>query len=311
MGGIRGGFMYYFWKNYLFTYNFAENSVSVSSPHAVWNIPDSCYPPIPYTSHIRLIYHRDVGKNSVEARQSQTNNDNNVAVLEKNDGEDPFGCLPIDLLKIIIRFLHNNVVDYMNFRAVSRSCESAAPRIQWREAPISLKSAPLLPWLMSSDNSHPGTHSFVDSKLGGKYLVKIPESLVDAKILYSRKGWLLMHNIAMESLSFYNPLTKNIIRLPHDLAQAIVLFSSMGFSDFSPKCYVVVAIHALDETKVHVFWYGSLFRFNNDRDKFVTNHTSPVVFYDGGFYVLGRDGNLGIFVVLGPQRHTWKVLDKP
>ncbi|XP_038685563.1 F-box/kelch-repeat protein At1g57790-like [Tripterygium wilfordii] len=211
-------------------------------------------------------------------------------------------------------FLNKNVVDYMNFRAICRSCESAAPLIQWREAPISLKSAPLLPWLMSPDN-HSGIHSFVDPKLGGKYLVKVPESLVDANILYSRKGWLLMHSISRNALSFYNPFTKDIIKLPY-LLRAFVLSSSMGFT-YAPtsKSYVVVAIHiTLHEAEVRVFWYGwrgwSNYRFTNDISKFVSNHNSPV-FHEGGFYVLGKDGNLGVFKVLWPERYTWKVLAVP
>ncbi|XP_038691603.1 F-box/kelch-repeat protein At1g57790-like isoform X2 [Tripterygium wilfordii] len=292
---------------------FEDHSISLSSRRLMWNIPKTCDQTIFFVPDLRL-FHRQVEQDSDEARRSEIEGRETIEQANKekslfgmNEGESQLFGLPIDLLKIIVRLL--NPVDYINLRSISKTCRSVLPQIQWREPSISLPFAPLSPWLVFSYMDS-GIHSFMDPKLGGRYLINIPKSLVDGKILHSKDGWLLMSK-TLKGLSFYNPLTKEIIKLSK-LDMDFLSYSCIGFSSSpkSPEC-LVVAIDSLHFPCVYTIHPGEekwhYYEFENHNYRSDTSLDSPV-FYDGAIYVLDEYGNLVVFELQREGKMTWKVL---
>ncbi|KAF5729531.1 hypothetical protein HS088_TW21G01698 [Tripterygium wilfordii] len=313
-GEIKGGFIYIERGDYFYIYNSEDQSLSIFMPHLMCNIPRTP-DPILFMPDLRLFDRQveqdldEAGQSEIEERETieQANNKN---ILGMNEGESKLFGFPVDLLVFITRLL--NPVDYINLRTISKTCRSTLPQIQWREPSISLPSAPLSSWFIFS-YTHSRIHSFVDSRLGGRYLINIPDSLVDTEILHSNDGWLLM-SIDLKALSFYNPFTKEIIKLPNP-PRDFFLSSCIGFSS-SPKSRecLIVAIGVSDSASIYIIRLGEEewhhYEFDNHNHTFDTSHNSPV-FYDGAIYVLGQYGNLGVFELLQEGQMTWKVLHKP
>ncbi|XP_038680460.1 uncharacterized protein LOC119981430 isoform X2 [Tripterygium wilfordii] len=321
-GDIKGGFIYIAWQQYFYIYSFEDHSLSKSLPRLMWNIPKTCghsRPIILFGPDLRHVEQNlgEPGRSEVKGREVRQQTNHNANMLGTNEGESQLFNLPIDTLTFITRLL--SPVDYINFRATSRTCRSVLPQIQWREPSISSHAAPLLPWFISSDEIS-GIHSFVDSKLGGKYFINISKTLLDAKILHSNNGWLLMSR-GLKALSFYNPFAKEIIKLPKP-PKEFFRSSSIGFSSSpkSPEC-TVVAIHAVDIARIYVLrirekeWRHYAFDIPyfdnhdlvNNPQEFETSNNSPV-FCDGALYVLGQYGSLGVFELQGREQGTWRII---
>ncbi|XVF70662.1 hypothetical protein PTKIN_Ptkin11bG0180300 [Pterospermum kingtungense] len=222
--------------------------------------------------------------------------------------------LPLDILKLITENLY--LVDYMNFRLACKTFREVAPHIQWRETTsFKLQSHSLPPWLIFADKGDTSTlHTFIDPKLGSRYLMNIPESLIGYEIRYSKEGWLLMSSKVLgDSMFFYNPFIKKTISvLPQTELDVIVSF---GFSSSptSPNCIIVgisyfsfAWFNPSRDEEWHEFW-------RDDYPNFNPTHSSPL-YFNGAFHFLGQNGNLGVFWTEesnGELMGYWDVFETP
>ena len=144
--------------------------------------------------------------------------------------------------------------------------------------------------------------------------MNIPKSIIDFDIRYSKEGWLLMSSkVEGDSLFFCNSFIKKLISVPPQTDMNTC--QSFGFSSLptSPGCIIVgISLFSISffNFSVEEDWHEV------DRDDyayFTPNHNSPV-YFDGAFYFLGQDGNLGVFSY--EELHDgalidWDVLKKP
>ncbi|XP_026451014.1 F-box/kelch-repeat protein At1g57790-like [Papaver somniferum] len=138
-------------------------------------------------------------------------------------------------------------------------------------------------------------------------------------IRFQKGGWLLMskEDWVTTSLFFYNPFTRETIKLPQLPVEEIYGFSGISFSSLptSSDC-VVFAIEQRGRENCEVSLYfirkGEAFwRFfvfgNADTEKYIPLHNAPVI-CNGVFYCVDYNGALGI---LNIEDNSWKVLEKP
>ncbi|XVE80383.1 hypothetical protein DITRI_Ditri14bG0135400 [Diplodiscus trichospermus] len=308
--GIAGGFVYFTLgtDKILYSFNIEDKSISVSLPWMnppprsapFWFVPNLLKPPCitnPKTKIDPIVQKAD--------RFSS----------HKNEAEVRNLCdLPIDIIGLIAENLY--LVDYMNFRSVCKTFKLVAPHIQWNETSFKLQSHSLPPWLMFADQNR-SLHTFIDPNLGGKYLMGIPQCMIDFDIRYSKEGWLLMPSkVVDESMFLYNPFANEPISLPPNANWETC--HSFGFSSLptSPGC-IIVGISLFTVTFLRLGdeeWQGI---WRDDYGNFTTNHNSPV-FFDGAFYFLGREGKLGVFSFYESYEDDgvwteweWDVLEKP
>ncbi|KAF7831164.1 F-box/kelch-repeat protein [Senna tora] len=232
--------------------------------------------------------------------------------------------LPLESLTIIADCL--NLFDYLNFRATCQDCR-LIPKLQHRQALQKFKtchSSSSTMWLLLSVNDKTA-FKFVDPVHDTSFLMSVPESLKGNMVRYSKNGWLLMSD-GESSMSFLNPFTEEIIRLPAtpewiDISSYALAFSSLPTS---PDC-IIVGCRALPTTKIsdlsiihttmeeHSEWlhfileYYGVFWF----------HNSSLVLYEKSFYLLGLHGKLSILkyedeIDLEPDwTISWDILEKP
>ncbi|XP_022717676.1 uncharacterized protein LOC111276132 [Durio zibethinus] len=269
--GIEGGFIYFTsgTDRILYSFNIEDKSISTSLPcnnlqepwsSSFWFMPDLSYVLIEsslftniYSSmystanpktEVNQIIIKEVKQGEEEEEEIEIEERKGKQILEfspdKSEAQVRNLCdLPLDIIASIAENLH--LVDYVNFRLVCKTFRLVAPQIQWRQT-FNLESHSLPPWLMFS--GHQGDsralHTFIDPKLGDRYLMNIPKSIIDFDIRYSKEGWLLMSSkVQGDSMFFYNPFIKKLISVPPQADFEI--YHSFGFSSLptSPGCIIV------------------------------------------------------------------------
>lgn len=322
VSGIEGGFVYYTWgrdKKMLYSFNVEDRSISIRRPCRNFQPSSRSFWFIPYLRTIdekthevnQMISRREEEKQiETETRKGKHND----ILKSSSEAEVRNICdLPSNFLALIaagnLYFL-----DYMNFRLACKTFSVAAAHIQWRETSLKLQSHSLPPWLMFADRGNGRTlYTLIDPKLGvgGRYLMNIPESIIDFDIRYSKEGWLLMSSkVVGDSMFFYNPFIKKLISVPSKTNQ-IGPCHSFGFScsPTSPGCTIVGISGRLlhwNDGEWHNEWLDDFYPY------FTPTHGSPV-FFEGAFYFLGQEGNLGVFSYEESDdgfRSDWKVLGK-
>ncbi|XP_022734309.1 F-box protein At3g56470-like [Durio zibethinus] len=276
----------------LYSIDIEENSVSVSLPCTdlkppwstpIWVMPDLSLSPV----------HRRMEK--IEPDQIE---DIVPCVESKNKEEIGYFCeLPLDLLSSVASCLVLH--DYMNFRVVNRICRLAAPPIHWPATIKKLVRHSLAPWLMVCKKGQDKC-KFIDPLHRERYLMNNPNKSSDVRMCYSKEGWCLMLQ-GEYTIFFWNPFTKKIIllpKLPHEFKTIIGCdFSS---SPDSSGCLLVLIYILVGEGH-----WESLYAFKW-KDFKLSKNNNPV-FYNEELYLLGSEGNLGVF----REGFIWEVLDKP
>ncbi|WRX29320.1 hypothetical protein QQP08_021807 [Theobroma cacao] len=319
--GIEGGFVHFTvgTDRCLYSFNIEDKSISVSLPWV--HLPKSWSTPFWVMPDSSLLFHNRKPEGSQilskEVNQKEDREDKQILKFspDKSEAEVRNLCdLPLEIIALIANNLY--LVDYINFRLVGKTFRLVAPHVQWRETSHKLNSHSLSPWLMFAQGNSRTLHNFIDPKFGDRYLMNIPESIIDFDIRYSKEGWLLMSSRDEGgSMCFYHPFTKKLISVP-PLVVNLERCHSFGFTSLptSPRC-LIVGISS-----------SSIFYFNFSEDEgwfqfergdvptaFIPNHTNPVLF-EGAFYFLGQQGNLGIssFDNLYDQHMVdWHVHEKP
>ncbi|OVA01301.1 Protein of unknown function DUF295 [Macleaya cordata] len=255
-------------------------------------------------------------KCSINVNEEEESQKTNGGELE----ESAWGILNEAILVWISSFLHP--VDRIHFRSVCQAHRSAVPAVNWRTTSTDIiQTTSLSPWLVFSKKNDP-IYNFIDPMHNNeKYHMNLSEFLLDAKIRFSKGGWLLMSS-GKKTVFFFNPFTRERIQLPDLPGRYEYMFCGISFSSLptSADC-VVFAITEWGEDAVFIFFISrgdaswSFRIFNNTRMpssekcmEFVPWFNTPV-FYNGGFYCLDYDGTLGVFDL--EDNFSWKVLANP
>ncbi|XP_026451180.1 F-box/kelch-repeat protein At1g57790-like [Papaver somniferum] len=173
-----------------------------------------------------------------------------------------------------------------------------------------------------------------------KYLMELSDQLlVGARIRFSKNGWLLLSR-GKKIIFFYDPFTRETIRLP-DLPYGYTLggisFSSLPTSpDYSSNCFTLLLVIAIsnwnpgngEESYINFLvtgpgksatgWTTRQFMYESTSEsrcestgdylhEFMPCINNPV-YHKGDFYCLDYNGLLGVFSVTG--YFSWKVLSK-
>ncbi|KAK3014506.1 hypothetical protein RJ639_009409 [Escallonia herrerae] len=204
-------------KKSLYIYQIEDGTVSVLLPCP--DLPTPCLlpiwmmPPTPRQMMSKIDLEEEEEKNAVKFDQQKENTEEEEEEEEMQAKLGTRFCdLPLDML-ILIGLEHLTPFDYMNFRAACKLCRLVAPPTQWRTrgAFVGSEAHLLSPWLVTKKRDK---CSFVDSKLKGRYMVTVPESVSDARICCAKDGWVLLMSESHLSMFCFNPFTKAIIQIP-------------------------------------------------------------------------------------------------
>lgn len=205
--------------------------------------------------------------------------------------------LPVELLEAIL----SPLILTDNIRA-SAVCK------RWHSVARSVRVENQSPWLMYFPKSG-NCYEFYDPVQRKTYSLELPE-LDGCCVCYTKDGWLLLYRPKNRLLFFFNPFTRELIKLPRfEMTHQIVAFScaptSTGCIIFTVKhvSSTIVAIStcypgAKDWTTVHY----------ENRSLFVCSIWNKLVFCNGLFYCLSLTGWLGVF---DPVLCSWNVLEVP
>ncbi|OMO92872.1 hypothetical protein COLO4_17232 [Corchorus olitorius] len=222
--------------------------------------------------------------------------------------------LPLHILELIAEKLY--LVDYINFRSVCNAFR-LVPHIKWRQVSSNNKfqySQLLSPWLIfPKHTNHPSyaIHNLFDPHLGGLYTIQIHEPPLDAKIRYSKNGWLLMSN--HNSIFIYHPFVRTGTIT---LREAPLHCFGYALSSLPPTPRTILVASGVDA--IYYFCstlgYWSTYRCNA-YDDFVKIDNSPIIFLNGVFYFLSGQGKLGAFWLMrdtgGGVWKTFRSLKSP
>ncbi|KAF7831161.1 F-box protein [Senna tora] len=272
-------------KGLLYSFNVTDGCLSVTLP---------C-PTVPshWSSPMILMPH-DV--RSEQGKRFDEKEDRSSARIVRV-GETSFLDLPLECQEMIADCL--NLFDRRSFRATCRDFR-LIPKLQHRQALQRFKScaSSSTMWLLLSVNDMTA-FKFVDPVHGTSFLMSVPESLKGSVVRYSSNGWLLMSD-GKSSMSFLNPFTEEIIKLP--LTEQCASSYAMAFTSLPtfPNCTVVdcgASPPTATGSKLSILltttpdnWVdGSI----ENNAIFRINNSSPV-FYKESFYLLGLDGKLSV-----------------
>ncbi|XP_026419619.1 F-box/kelch-repeat protein At1g57790-like [Papaver somniferum] len=239
-----------------------------------------------------------------------------VGVDNEGDLEKPrpWYTLIEDMVESIADCLHR--LDYAHFRSVCKANLALMPMRKLTSTCATRGTYPS-PWLMFSRDHGCAIFDFVNPMHNNeKYFLNLSD-LVGSVIRFQKGGWLLMSKEDQEtsSLFFYNPFTRETIKLPQLPFDEIYGCSGISFSSLptSSDC-AVFAIERKGIEKISFYFirkgeaFWSSFVFGNaDTEKYIPLHNAPVI-CNGVFYCVDYNGALGVFNI---EDNSWKVLEKP
>ncbi|KAH7862044.1 hypothetical protein Vadar_034067 [Vaccinium darrowii] len=311
----------------LYAYNIKDDSVSVSLPcpnlSTPWKSPIWVMPNLRLTNDdCRKAVH--ISEKNQQKQEEEGSGEEKKELVEKGEHEKIEAKeglnlldLPSDILKSICKLLMP--VDYMKFRAVSTMTRQLAPHIEWRTSMSGLdqrRYSLSSPWLLNFEKNC-GVLSFVDPYHNDKYLVRIPTSLENVTLCYCKDGWLLMcqwskttdpEDPYQSRLIFFNPFTKETIIYP-PFRFLMLDFSQFGFSSSpsSSNCVVVVVSCIITTVSIYISrsreeeW--SHFQLESNSN-FGLGFMSYPVFANGAFYIMSKNGGLGVLKLEGTDENN-------
>ncbi|TVU05673.1 hypothetical protein EJB05_48845, partial [Eragrostis curvula] len=220
--------------------------------------------------------------------------DSELFLMEKHAvSSAPWHDLLPELLPLLVSKL-SCPVDILLFRAVCKS---------WNIVPSMEEQDKVWPWLMHCSKQD-GTCKMFDPLRGKEYTLSIDAFKSDDRTILrsSKDGWVFVSTgDEIDDIFIINPFTEDIMELP--MFDRCYHFHGVSFS--STPCFVLVDAHVSGLRRIgQEDWQEIFLEF---QVPFPVAYNNPV-YYRGGFYCLGRKGNIGVF---DPNDRTWTVLDKP
>ncbi|KAF1879820.1 hypothetical protein Lal_00037323 [Lupinus albus] len=205
--------------------------------------------------------------------------------------------LPVELLELIFsRLTLDN-----NIRA-SAVCKS------WNSVATAVRVLNQSPWLMYFPKFG-DCYDFYDPVQRNTYSLQLPE-LSGSRVCYTKDGWLLLYRPRTHRVFFYNPFTRQVIKLPRfEMTYQIVAFSC---APTSSDCVLFTVKHVSPTVVAISTCYPGATEWATvnyqNRLPFVSSIWNKLVFCNGLFYCLSLTGWLGVF---NPAERTWSVLSVP
>ncbi|XVF76192.1 hypothetical protein PTKIN_Ptkin13bG0247000 [Pterospermum kingtungense] len=205
--------------------------------------------------------------------------------------------LPSELLELIMS--HLTLEDNIRASAVCK---------RWHKVAISIRVVNQSPWLMYFPK-YGNIYEFYDPSERKTISLELPE-LHGSRVCYTKDGWLLLYRPRNHRVFFFNPFTREMIKLPRfELTYQIVAFSC---APTSTNC-VVFTIKHISPTIVAISTChpgASEWATVNHQNRlpFVSSIWNKFVFCNGIFYCLSLTGWLGVY---DPLERTWNVLAVP
>ena len=205
--------------------------------------------------------------------------------------------LPAELLESILSRLI--LVD--NIRA-SSVCK------RWHSVASDVRVVNQSPWLMYFPKFG-DCYEFYDPVQRKTHTFELPE-LNGSRVCYTKDGWLLLYRPRTHRVFFFNPFTRELIKLPRfEMTYQIVAFSC---APTSPGCVLFTVKHVSPTVVAISTCYPGATEWTTvnyqNRLPFVSSIWNKLVFCNGLFYCLSLTGWLGVF---DPVECTWSVLAVP
>ncbi|KAK3043515.1 hypothetical protein RJ639_002094 [Escallonia herrerae] len=201
--------------------------------------------------------------------------------------------LPAELLELIV----SQLTLRENIRA-SVVCK------RWLSVAISVRVVNKPPWIMYFPKFG-DLFDFYDPSQRKTYSLELPE-LRGSRICYTRDGWLLLYKPRTQRVLFFNPFTRELIKLPRfEMTYQIVAFSC---PPISPGCIVFTVKHVSPTIVAISTCHPGATEWTtvnyHNRLPFVSSIWNKLVFCNGLFYCLSLTGWLGVF---DPEERTWTI----
>ncbi|KAK9699329.1 hypothetical protein RND81_08G167700 [Saponaria officinalis] len=197
------------------------------------------------------------------------------------------------------------LLDHMNFRAFCKTIDTIIP-------PPKRRDDCSFPLLISLKNNE-GVFELWDPFENISHTVKTSH-LHDnpATIEFCKDGWLLLRK--GRSLRFFNPFTEESGEYPiESLDNASYSFCTRPNSH---DC-LTVGVFGMYDAILSCFeasdkeWSIYCVEHHPDKDvEFCANYNSSGIYYNGAFYFIGHNGNLGVFEMV-EEEMRWKVYNGP
>lgn len=234
-------------------------------------------------------------------RLSDTITDNRRAVAEAKSEKklelQSWADLPAELLELIL----SRLILADNIRA-SAVCK------RWHSVASDVRVVNQSPWLMYFPKFG-DCYEFYDPVQRKTHCLELPE-LNGSRVCYTKDGWLLLYRPRTHRVFFFNPFTRELIKLPRfEMTYQIVAFSS---APTSPGCVLFTVKHVSPTVVAISTCYPGATEWTTvnyqNRLPFVSSIWNKLVFCNGLFYCLSLTGWLGVF---DPVERTWSVLAVP
>lgn len=212
---------------------------------------------------------------------------------ELEEEQQTWSELPTDLLELIISRL--TLMENIRTSAVCK---------RWLSVAISVRVVNKPPWLMYFPKFG-DLFEFYDPSKRKTYSIELPE-LHGSRVCYTKDGWLLLYKPRTQRVLFFNPFTRELIKLPRfEMTYQIVAFSS---SPKSPECIVFTVKHVSPTVVAISTCHPGATEWTtvnyHNRLPFVSSIWNKLVFCKGLFYCLSLTGWLGVY---DPQECTWTI----
>ncbi|KAF9616358.1 hypothetical protein IFM89_029612 [Coptis chinensis] len=303
--GVKGNCVYYSIPNYAHLYRFDMDDGAITVTLPLPNVLNYWKGPFWMVPDCKLQVKKELAK--VEEAKS-------VVIEERNNWKE----LQTELLELIFSRLY--LGDCIRFRLTCKAWISTTQLIRTHPCLTQPDSrCQEIPWLLSFQRNNKGICNFCHPIYNDAYVMNIPE-LAGAIVRHAKHGWLLVSQ-GDHSIFFFNPVTKDIIKLP-DLPRSSYSFTNISFSTPPTTSDCVVFGHKEShEVFVEMLIYSKEIdidtwsEFDIDSKvpyEFIASYCNPI-FYDGVFYCLSKDGKLGILRPLEREDNElmWKVLPVP
>ncbi|KAK9699676.1 hypothetical protein RND81_08G188700 [Saponaria officinalis] len=213
--------------------------------------------------------------------------------------------LPGDILTSIAN--HMALLDYMNFRVFCKNIDT-------KYLPPERRDDCSFPLLMSLKNNE-GVFELWDPFENISHTVNTPHSPDDlATIEFCKDGWLLLREGS--SLRYFNPFTEDSGEYPHSRETDVNASYSFSTRPNSRDC-LTVGMFCFTDAILSCFqaankeWSLHFVEHDPEEDiEFCANYNSSGRYYNGAFYFMGANGNLGVFEMV-EEEMRWKVYDGP
>ncbi|KAK4281659.1 hypothetical protein QN277_013124 [Acacia crassicarpa] len=238
----------------------------------------------------------------VKSLTDTVTNNRRTAIKVKNKALElqTWSDLPEELLELT--FSRLTLADNVRASAVCKRWHSSASAVRVvNQSPWLMRFPKIGDWYEFYDPVHRKTYSREFAELTGSILC------------CAKDGWLLLYQLRSHRMFFFNPFTREVIKLPaFEITYPTFPMVAFSCAPTSPGC-VVFTVKYVPHLRVVIStchpgaseW--TTVNYQN-RLPFVSGRWNKIVFCNGLFYCLTFTGELGVF---DPVERVWNVLAAP